>query len=69
MVHIIVRCARVEPVYIFLRYYTVLDAAEQPASSGEIGACSFGVVLFRALGGEFSSVAPSALHMPGAFSR
>ncbi|CAN0102754.1 unnamed protein product [Ectocarpus sp. 12 AP-2014] len=48
---------------------SVLEAAEQPPNSGEIGAGSFGLVLFRALGGKFSSVAPSALHMPGAFSR
>lgn len=52
-----------------MTHEAVLDAAEQPASSGELGAGSFGVVLFRALGGKFSSVAPSALHMPGAFSR
>ena len=36
---------------------------------GEIGAASYGLVLFRALGGRFRSVAPSALHMPGAFGR
>eukprot|EP00903_Cladosiphon_okamuranus_P017321 g15959.t1 len=48
---------------------SLLAAAEQPVSSGEWGAGSFGVILFRALGGKFSSVAPSALHMPGAFSR
>ena len=45
-----------------------LGAAE-PLHVGEIAAGSFGLVLFRALGGRFSSVAPSALHMPGAFSR
>ncbi|CAM9453900.1 unnamed protein product [Hapterophycus canaliculatus] len=43
--------------------------AERPVTSGEIGAGSFGLVLYRALGGRFSSVAPSALHMPGAFSK
>ncbi|CAN0545247.1 unnamed protein product, partial [Laminaria digitata] len=48
---------------------TVLAVAEQPLTRGEIGAASFGLVLFRALGGRFSSVAPSALHMPGAFGR
>ncbi|CAN0006741.1 unnamed protein product [Pylaiella littoralis] len=49
--------------------HSLLDAAKRPVSNGEIGACSLGVVLFRALGGKFCSVAPSALHMPGAFSR
>lgn len=53
----------------FPQQTTVLDAAKRPVSNGEIGACSLGVVLFRALGGKFCSVAPSALHMPGAFSR
>lgn len=41
----------------------------QIAEGGEIGVGSFGLVLFRALGGHFDSVAPSVLHMPGAFSR
>lgn len=49
-------------------------APQRRPSNGEmgdasLGASSFGLILYRALGGRFSSVAPSVLHMPGSFSR
>lgn len=53
---------------LLVSYHPVKNSAA-PLHGGEIGAGSFGLVLFRALGGRFNAVAPSALHMPGAFGR